>query len=486
MTKMIRILAVLALCVGSALPIFAGGSQELAVPDAEIELQELKSFSRNALGEDEVNEQEALTVKVEEAVELAKNYNLSLKTSDLDLLKKERAKDTVWNSFIPTLSVSSTLSRMNEAPSGFDFATMSSYELSPWNLSLGVNADLRLNIALFDGIRATRLNYRSGRISYQQAEKQLERDVRKSFYNLILMQKNRELFLQQIDAAEDRYRQAQVNYRNGLVPELSMLQAQVAWENLKPALEAMDLGYQQALGAFKMTLGLSQDSELAIEGEISVDPVSLDASQLIETYLSGRLDIQSLLLGLKNLDILHDSTVHQALTPSLSLGWSYDPSLNDPFGDTTSLFDGDDWQQQGGMFRLTLAMNLEGFLPGSKTQVALKDIENDTQTLQIQLMQAIEAAEMEIQNLVRSLNKSQSSMSSLKLNVDLADRAYRMAEEAYRAGSKELLEVENSEIELNKAQYELLKEKYNYVTGLLDLEYALNTGIESLKEGNNE
>jgi outer membrane protein TolC len=57
--------------------------------------------------------------------------------------------------------------------------------------------------------------------------------------------------------------------------------------------------------------------------------------------------------------------------------------------------------------------------------------------------------------------------------VELAQRAYSLAEEAYRSGAKDLLDVQNAELELRKARNEVLKEKFNYLTGLLDLEYAL-------------
>ncbi|MCF7953734.1 MAG: TolC family protein [Spirochaetales bacterium] len=430
------------------------------------------------LNRQRIRSTDKIAVDVDEAVGLALKYNLSLKSEQLELVKKRRAMSTVWNNFIPTVQVSSSLIRGNVAPAG------APPNMSPWNAAAGINFDLMLNLALFDGITSTKLDYASGLISYEQAKQKLERDVRKSFYNLVLMQENRELFLQQISAAEDRYEQAEINYDNGLVPELSVLSARVAWENLKPALEAMDLGYQQAIAGFKMTLGLAQSTELEIDGSIEADPVELEAEPLIDEYLAGRLDLKSMLYGIKSIETAKTSTMKRAFTPNLMLSWNADPGLRDPFD--TNWFDLDNWNQQSGMFRLTVAMNLEGLLPNSKMRVSLAELEEQKQSLQLGLMQAIEGAEMEISSLVRSLNKSRSSMESLRLNVDMAERAYLLSEEAYNAGSRELLEVQNAEIELNKAQYELLKEKYNYVTGLLDLEYALNTSLEQIMDGKDE
>jgi hypothetical protein len=41
--------------------------------------------------------------------------------------------------------------------------------------------------------------------------------------------------------------------------------------------------------------------------------------------------------------------------------------------------------------------------------------------------------------------------------------------------------VQNSELELRKARNEVLKEKFNYLTGLLDLEYALGLPFGSFE-----
>lgn len=113
-------------------------------------------------------------------------------------------------------------------------------------------------------------------------------------------------------------------------------------------------------------------------------------------------------------------------------------------------------------------------------------MENSIEKTKLGLQQAKEGAELEIQSIVMRLNKSVQSLETLKLNVALAQKVYEMAMEAYNAGNKELLEVENAEIELNKAKLEVIKEKYNYKTGLLDLEYALNTTKEGIKEVNHE
>jgi outer membrane protein TolC len=230
-----------------------------------------------------------------------------------------------------------------------------------------------------------------------------------------------------------------------------------------------------------MTLGISLDRELALEGTIDAEPVSVDSELLINEHLTDRLDIQSMVNGITGLRNQIEATKLQAFTPSLILGYNMDPSFGgDPWKDPWFDDISNDWNQRSGMFRMTVAMSLESLLPFSQTQVSLRELEDNLEKTKIGLMQSIDGAELEIDSTVRQLRKSRDTIETLQLNVERARRAYEMAEEAYNAGSQELLEVQNAEIELKQARLEVLKEKYTYLSALIDLEYQLNTNIERI------
>jgi outer membrane protein TolC len=80
---------------------------------------------------------------------------------------------------------------------------------------------------------------------------------------------------------------------------------------------------------------------------------------------------------------------------------------------------------------------------------------------------------------VLELKKSMESISTLELNVRLAERAFELAESAYNAGNRDLLDVQNAELELQKAKLKVLEEKTTYISGILDLEYAINNPDQS-------
>ncbi|MFP4491074.1 MAG: TolC family protein, partial [Spirochaetaceae bacterium] len=342
---------------------------------------------------------------------------------------------------------------------------------------------LTLNAALFKAIEATRKEWQAEEISYEQAEAKLEKEVKKSFYNLLLMQEQRKLQVEQIETARERYEQARINYQSGLGPELTVLDAQVAYENQKPALKEMDLGYRQALQGFKMNLGIDLEREISLEGSIEADPVQLDVEELVSRYMGRRYDVRSLLANIDTMEDQYTANKLRAVTPTLSLGLNFDPSFQeDPWENPWFSDISKDWDQRSGMFRLTIAMSLEGLLPFSKTQVGLRELEDNIGKMRIGLQQAMRGAEMEISNTVDQIEKSRDTLETLQLNVRRAERAYELAEEAYNVGSKELLEVKDAQDELQKARFEVLKEQYNYVSALLDLEHAINASVEEAAE----
>ncbi len=436
-------------------------------------------------------------ITVDQAVSLARQDNLNLQTKALEAETKKRTRDTAWNRFLPQVSASASLTRMTEdqdqtvsglAPVppavGGTYDRVAPYEeeieLSQWNLSPKVQATLPLTPALFHGIQMTRKDYQAGLISREKAEAQLERDVRKLFYNLLLFERNIEITKQSIQTAADRYEQARINYQNGLIPRYQMLSAQVALENQKPGLEDQKIQYQSMLAQFRQLLGLPRGTAVQLQGDISVDPAQWKSDPLIRDFLEINLDIQSME---NTLEILHlqKQLENDSRLPSLTLMYTLDPgAINDPFG--ADWTDGDNWQQKNGMLNISLSVPLDGWIPSSSTDVGVKNAQDNLEKTRMGLTQTREQLAMQVENIVRELNKSRQTLEARKLNVELAEESYTLAEEAYRAGGKELLEVQNAEIELQNARLGVLQERLNYINQLLELEYLLHTDRETLKE----
>ncbi|MCX7788633.1 MAG: TolC family protein [Spirochaetes bacterium] len=412
---------------------------------------------------------------------------------------KQRTKDTMYNVFYPKISASVKLNRLNQGPSSIStlipvptsqsgtlnglpiYDKVMPYTYTPphrFSLGTSISASLTLSYSMIHGIRLTEMDYEAGRINLEKARRKVELDVKKTFYNLLVIEESIKLAEQNYQAAVTRFKQAEANYKSGLVDQYSMLAAQVAMESLKPVMAEIRNGYETLLLSFKMLLGIDLDIPIRLTG--SIEPViqTFDPKELSTRFLSNRLDIQGLLLAQR---ITEEAWKLEKsnLLPVLTLMYSMDPTFQgDPFGD---LWFDKSWKQQSGMFGITLSVSLDNLIPNSNQQNKIYAASIDREKIRVQLSQVLQAAELEIRRIVLGLEKSAKSIEVLKLNVELAEKANRMGQEAYRAGLKDYSQIETTEVNLQEARVNLLKEKFNYLSGLLELENALNTSLETIR-----
>jgi outer membrane protein TolC len=442
------------------------------------------------------------------AVDLAMKNNLGIESERLKLQQKTLQTYTNWNVFIPTVTLTGSLTKLNQINTtvpntyypisaygntmGYPVIPVSYDNTGDWNVGMKLDISLALNAAMGFAVYATTLDYKNSKLSLEMATKKLNRDVKKNYYSLIILQKNIQNMRDNIDSAKKRYDQTVANYNSGLVAEYQKLGAEVAYENLKPALLEMENGYNIALLSFKQMIGIKSEIELNFVETINIDKKIYDSKVLIEKYLDNKLELQSLNINKLSLENLRNIYISQ-MTPSFVIGWSYDPTFQRSafkynwFNDTNTAsnkfktdleYTNYYWKQRSGMFMMAVSIPLNAYFPFSKEQMNIINNEYTIKQMNIGIQQAKQGTELEIKATVNKLNKSVKNIDALKLNVQLAEKAYRMAEESYRAGSKDLLEVENANNELKKAQTNLLSEQINYVTALLDLEYTTNTSLK--------
>jgi len=411
---------------------------------------------------------EPIVLTEESAVRKALEQNLSLRSTRIDLDTAESRDRNRWNSLLPDFSATAGVSRTDNWLSDETPATTG----DPWGFSASLGASLPLSYTTALSMNSATLGYESQALQYETEEKMLTLNVKKQFYYLLAYRENLVLQEKNIELAEKRYEQSLVNYRNGLASELSLLQAQNSLESLKPALTDTRTTYNTLLMAFKNMLGIDLDQPIELEGELSVDYYDLDASVLVDTYLAGRMDIQSYQ---KNIDIQENRlamTKSTGLTPSLNLSAQWNNSLaalsSDPaWGDTAVL-------------SVSMSIPVNGFIPGSSKNLDINEAEQSVEKAKLSLQDGMDSAEEEIRKLLMQLEGARENIETTELSVELALKTYEMTESAYNQGTSELLDVEDAQNKLLSGNLDLLMGRYSYLSGLLDLEYALNTAMSDI------
>jgi outer membrane protein TolC len=358
-----------------------------------------------------------------------------------------------------------------------------SVDAPQWHVAGSIQASLNINIAMFENMKRLRLDYEGGLLTFERARAQLERDVRKAYHNMLLLQENIALLQGSFENANRQVRMAQANYNAGLAPELTLLQAQVAMENLKPIIDQAENGLRLSMAQFAMNLGLPYDTPfelITIEEDAFFIP--LDVADLISKASSGKPDIHELKQSILILQSARKAQIY-SLTPSLNLSWNANSAfIKDPWKD--SWFDDkDDWRKSGSL-TITLGLRLHSLIPFSQDFQGIKNLDDQIQIANIGLAQMIRGTEIEIYNTVLSLEKTRISTEAQQQTVNLAERSYRLTEQAYQAGLQDLFQVQSAEQSLRQARVQVLEQQFNYLNGLIDLEYSIGVPFGTLVPGN--
>jgi outer membrane protein TolC len=395
----------------------------------------------------------ALTVDA--AVESALKNNISVERSKLSLSTLERKSGKSWNELFPSLSVGAGVSKGNKAD------TATAYGMASVSLSVSP--------AIIQSINQARLNYEAGRISYDTALRDVELSVRKAFYSLIYEREYVELLKKNLTTAEKQYQQTLANQKVGLVPELDVLSAQVALENIRPNLASAEVSFQNDIAAFKQTLGIDQKESISLDGTLD-DALALKSIDLSSVSVASPT-VAALEKKLELARVSKSLAWSSACLPTFSLSWNYKP--------TGLLKDGAEFEDAG-YASASVTLPLDGFLPWTSMNEAVQSANDSVKDLELQLASARTSLTLNVDSLLRSIDKSHTTLAARKLNVQLAEKTYAMMEDAYRRGTKDLLTLQNSGDSLDEAKVTMMKESYTLLAAVLDLEYAVGVPFGTL------
>ncbi|MGL1889992.1 MAG: TolC family protein [Spirochaetaceae bacterium] len=408
---------------------------------------------------------EPLIINQNKAIELTLQNSLSLKKQKLTQLNAELDKKTSYNAFYPKLTGTTGFSHNNTTQTT-DIGTMT-FDIPPTNFILGFETSLMFSPAIIDGIKLLNSNVELEEINTSKKEIELVRDIKKSFYTLILLEEQIKVLQYNHDELEKRYKQLQENYKMGYVDELQLLEVQVGLENFKPQLNNLKQLYDISIKSFKNSLGVKSD--IILDGTIEITENSISG----DTDLENSIDVALLDKSLEFIDIQIDLKKH-SFYPALVLSYSMSTALNDPF--ETDNWDSDNFLDDMGTFSAMLAMSFDSLLPNSKTRTEIKKLENSKKIAAIGREELLDGLDLMLTQKIQVLDNSLELQDSLQSTINLAKRRVDLTILAYNQGSKELLEVESAENELRKAQLELLSEKYNYLAATFDIEYMIGQG----------
>jgi len=403
-------------------------------------------------------------ISVDDAVQMALSNNKSLKSTAIDLEMARDAESVSWNGFLPTVQTTANLTHANDVSPSLRVAGYS----PTTSVAFGVTFSFNFNPALITNMEIAKRKLAAGEITYAQAKAQLTLNVKKLFYAILLQQESLKIQETTLANAKARMDQAEDLYNHGYATELTLLQAQVSYENLKAAVIKVGQAVGQQKDSFAFFLGFEEGKELNLVGAIEPEFQAIDREARLAS-VNGRFDVLSLDRQMELLESQKKALDMQIWVPSVSLSLGWQPYLSDV---TKNWGNKDNWYDTGSSPSLSVVWNLTGLLPWSAQRQNVKTLEDNRKKLQVSRSLVVDSARMEIKKILDTLSQAEEAIKNSDRSISLAQKSYDMTLLAYQSGTKELLDVRDSEAQLNQAKLGKLNEQYNYLTALLDLQYA--------------
>ncbi len=406
----------------------------------------------------EVAENKVQTLTIEDAVELAKQNNISVKIAENTLKNLEIQNKYSWNSVSPSATVSGSYNDDLENDSS--------------NLSISGSVNLSLKTNLYSDIQGAKLNYKKGKLTYEQAVREIELSVRKSFYNLIYQQENLALQKQSLETSRTQYLSNEEKFRNGKISELDAYTSRVNYESKKPAVESAEITLQNDLASFKQVLGIEQKTEIKLDGTLdkilNLKEITFESLPKVENPAP---DVQSAEYDVK---IAKNSLLDSRFTaysPSVTGSYSYGKSKNSEL---------DDWNTTNSL-SVGVSLPLDGILPWSTRVVNIKEKKNSLDTAEKSLENAKTSVAVQTESYIRKINLAVKQLDTLKATEDLAKKTYDMTQTAYNYGKTDLLSLQNANDSVLSAGVSLKNQAYTLISTMLDLEYVLGLDFGTLQ-----
>jgi len=422
-----------------------------------------------------INSLKNIDITINDAVNLALRNNLDYETEKLKLENKKWQMYTCWNSFIPNITAGFLLYRYNS------YKNINANDSDAWNLNLNFNLSYTLNASLFLSLYQTIIDYKAEKINLNSAKSSLIKNVKKQYFNLVILKKNIELINDEMINAKKLYEQTKAIFEKGLSSEYNLLSSKIQYENLKPSIISLQKKYNQNLLLYKQVLGFKDEFDINLVDEIQIKKHDIESKEILFKNIENRFDIQLLKISLETLNNSKNKYI-ASFTPNFLFRYYADLTFQKNifkynwFGDYNYM--NSNWNQIDGEISLGLSFPLSSWFPFSNEQMHIETATNQIIQKKFEITKARQSAKIEIESLIESIEGSKEILNSIYENLIFAQRAYEMAKEEYNVGTKNLLDVQNSMADLNKAKFNFLSEELNYISTLLDLEYASNKIFE--------
>lgn len=381
--------------------------------------------------------------------------------------------------FFPKLDGSYTLTHLKDVPYatlGFSGAIVGAPPQFPTATQTTNRWQLELTQPLFTGFALTsRLNI--SKLDHEIAEYRLEetrlnviRDVRYGFLQALLGGKLLEVARENVRSLEVQRRNAEANYRQGLVARNDVLKADVALAQA----QQRERSAAKQLVLLKSRLNQLFDLELQTRLELAETSVVPQAVPSLDSLYALAEEMRP---EVKTLDTSIRQTQH-GITAAKSRYYPRLSAFAQYYREGEDFLAGDNpfANNENAAIGLRVDWNL---FEGGKTRAATRELLHRQKSLEERLQELKQQIRLQVEDAYEQLQVAKANMETSEVALKQAEENERMTSIQYREQLVIFLEVLNAQVFLSQSRVDYYQALYGYALALADLERAVGGPIQT-------
>lgn len=422
--------------------------------------------------------QEARTISLQEAIDIALENNYQLKQAKNNLGLAEYNIKSEYADFLP--SVNSSLSGSRNAGQQFVQETISFENITSQSISGNVSA----SIPLFNGfeninsLRASEQSKISDEESLNRAREQVIFSTASNYLGVLLDMELLEIRKENLQNSQEQLEQVQAQVEVGSRPTVDLYdqEAQVANQELLLTQQENALKYSKILLVRQLQidpLGQYEFSVPNIESNVEGQNFkTYSLSELIDQALLNRADLKSSIADIRTLEYqlkMAENNLYPSVSANAGISTSYSDQfslLGDvvPFSD--QFFDQRIRKSIGFSVSIPIFQNWDRMYSIQSSRVQLKNAELNLDNSRLQVIQEVTQAYNDYTSYIKQLEASEKSRRA-------SERAFETQQERYNVGSSTLIELSQAQANYVEAQSNYTQAMYNLIFQEKLLDYYL-------------
>ena len=425
-------------------------------------------------------EQTALTLTLEQALEIALSENPTIKVAEQEIEIKRYAKQETYASLYPRFDATAQYQRVLAKQTmvmDFGGATQTIKVGSDNSFNGGVTGSMPIvNAQLWESLKVSVADVILAIEKARSSQIDMIEQVSQAYFSVLLAKESLVVYQRVYDNAVENNKNIKKRYEVGSVSEFDFISSNVSVQNAIPNVIEAQNSVVLALWQLKALLGIDLNKNIDVAGSLADYEAQMNYAHTID-----QLDL-SKNSTLKQLNI-QEGMLESALkitklanVPTLSINAAY---LYTALGNDGKFFQAKAWNPYS---YAGVQLNIPIFA-GNQRRAATRQAKLNLSNLQLQRENAERQLRVAVVNSLNNMQTNVKKFSAAAATVSQAQRGYDIAVKRYEVGRGTLVDVDNSQLQLTQAELGRNSAIYNFLIAKISLDKIL--GNHEIKSSHN-